>query len=141
MWFLLMLIILLTNGMSAFGLKVIAGWGLPGTVKFPYLTVWYAAGLIAIGVPMMLKGVRPGWSEFLWGALMAVLSIAGQVAMAVALDSGVPGNMVFPIAIGGSILIVAVAGTLFFDERMNRFNVIGVSVGFLAVILLGVSGK
>lgn len=141
MWFLLMLVILLTNGMSAFGLKVIAGWGLPGTVKFPYLTVWYAAGLVIIGVPMLLKGVRFGQRELLWGALMAALSIAGQVAMAVALDSRVPGNIVFPIAIGGSILIVAVAGALFFGERMNRLNVIGVSVGFLAVILLGISGR
>ena len=61
MWFLLMLVILLTNGMSAFGLKVIAGWGLPVTVKFPYLTVWYAAGLAIIGVPMIIRGVRLGW--------------------------------------------------------------------------------
>jgi multidrug transporter EmrE-like cation transporter len=141
MWFLLMLVILLTNGMSAFGLKVIAGWGLSGTFKFQYLTIWYAAGLAIIGVPMLLKGVRLGRRELLWGALMAALSIAGQVAMAVALDSNVPGNIVFPIAIGGSIFIVALAGKLFFGERMNRFNVIGVSLGFLAVILLGVSGR
>lgn len=140
MWFLLMLVILLTNGMSAFGLKVIAGWGLPGTVKFPYLTLWYAAGLVIIGVPMIFKGVRLGRRELLWGALMAALSIAGQVAMAVALDSDVPGNMVFPIAIGGSIFVVALAGALFFGERMNRFNVIGMTLGFLAVILLGISG-
>lgn len=140
MWFLLMLVILLTNGMSAFGLKVIAGWGLPGTVKFPYLTIWYAAGFAIIGVPMIIRGVKLGWRELFWGALMAALSIAGQVAMAVALDAKVPGNIVFPVAIGGSIFIVAVAGTLFFGERMNRFNVIGVSLGFLAVILLGISG-
>jgi multidrug transporter EmrE-like cation transporter len=141
MWFLLMLIILLANGMSSFGLKVLADWGLPGTVKFPYLTIWYAAGLAIIGAPMLLKGARLGRREILWGALMAALSIAGQVAMAVALDSRVPGNIVFPIAIGGSIFIVALAGAFFFGERMNRFNVIGVSLGFMAVILLSVSGK
>ncbi len=140
MWFLLMIIILLTNGMSAFGLKVIAGWGLPGTIKFPYLTIWYAAGLAIIGVPMLFKGVRLGRREILWGALMAALSVAGQLAMAVALDSKVPGNVVFPIALGGSIFIVASAGVLFFGERMNRLTVIGVSLGFLAVILLGMSG-
>lgn len=89
---------------------------------------------------MLIRGVKLGWRELLWGALMAGLSIAGQVAMAVALDSKVPGNIVFPVAIGGSIFVVAVAGALFFGERMNRFNVIGVSLGFLAVILLGISG-
>ena len=139
MWFILMLGMLLTNGMSSFGLKVIAGWGLPGTVKFPYLTIWYAAGLASVAVPMLLKGVRLRRIELLWGALVAASSIAGQVAMAIALDSNVPGHIVFPIAIGGSIFIVALAGRIFFRERMNRLNVIGVSLGFLAVILLGLS--
>jgi multidrug transporter EmrE-like cation transporter len=139
MWFLLMLIILLTNGMSAFGLKVIAGWALPGSVKFPYLAIWYAAGLVCIGVPMLLKGIRLSRKELLWGALMAALSIAGQVAMSVALDSNVPGHMVFPIAIGGSIFVVVLAGRIFFHERMSRLNIIGVIMGFIAVILLGVS--
>ncbi len=141
MWFLLMLVILLTNGMSAFGLKVIASWGLPGTVKFPYLTIWFAAGWVSIGVPMMLKGVRLGRREILWGALMAALSISGQISMALALDSNVAGNIVFPVAVGGSILVVILAGKFFFNERMNRFNVIGVSLGILAVILLGISGS
>ncbi len=113
MWFLLMLVILLTNGMSAFGLKVIASWGLPRTVKFPYLTIWFAAGLVSIGVPMIFKGVRLGQRELLWGALMAALSISGQVSMALALDSNVAGNIVFPVAVGGSIFIVILAGKLF----------------------------
>jgi multidrug transporter EmrE-like cation transporter len=139
MWFLLMLIILLTNGMSAFGLKVIAGWALPGSVKFPYLAIWYAAGLAGIGVPMLLRGMRLSRRELLWGALMAALSIAGQVAMAVALDSNVPGHIVFPVAIGGSIFVVVLAGRIFFHERMSRLNIIGIIMGFIAVILLGMS--
>jgi multidrug transporter EmrE-like cation transporter len=139
MWFLLMLIVLLTNGMSAFGLKVIAGWALPGSVKFPYLAIWYAAGLAGIGVPMLLRGMRLSRRELLWGALMAALSIAGQVAMAVALDSNVPGHIVFPVAIGGSIFVVVLAGRIFFHERMSRLNIIGIIMGFIAVILLGMS--
>ena len=139
MWFLLMLVILLTNGMSAFGLKVIAGWGLPETVKFPYLTIWYAAGLASIGVPMLFKGLRIGRKEMVWGGAAAALSVGGQVAMAVALDSGVPGHVVFLIAIGGSIFVVALAGRLIFGERINRMSTLGVAVGFLAVILLGLS--
>jgi len=139
MWFLLMLIILLTNGMSAFGLKVMAAWALPGSVKFPYLAIWYAAGLVSVGAPMILRGVRLRGSELLWGALMAALSIAGQVAMAVALEANVPGHIVFPIAIGGSIFIVALAGRVFFHERMNRLTLIGIAIGLVSVVLLGMS--
>ena len=88
MWFLLMLVILLTNGMSSFGLKMIAAWGLPETVKYPYLTVWYAGGLAVIALPMLWKGMRLGKIEVVWGALAGALSIGGQVAMAVGTESG-----------------------------------------------------
>ena len=139
MWFLLMLVILLTNGMSAFGLKMIAGWGLPETVKYPYLTAWYAGGLAAIALPMLLKGMRVGKTEIFWGAVTGALSIGGQIAMAVALGSGVPGHVVFPIAIGGSIFVVALAGRLMFGERLSVPTAVGLALGFIAVILVGVS--
>ncbi len=139
MWFLLMLVILLTNGMSSFGLKMIAAWGLPETVKYPYLTVWYAGGLAVIALPMLWKGMRLGKIEVAWGALAGALSIGGQVAMAVALNRGVPGHVVFPIAIGGSIFVVALAGRLMFGERLSAPTAIGLALGFIAVILVGVS--
>ncbi len=139
MWALLMLIILLTNGMSAFGLKVIAGWALPESVRFPYLSIWYAAGLVSIGLPMLLRGVRLSRREVVWGAILAVLSMAGQLAMAAALAAGVPGHVVFPVAIGGSVLLVALVGAFCFGERLNRVTTLGVISGFLAVVLLSVS--
>ena len=139
MWFVLMLVMLLTNGMSAFGLKVISAWGLPETAKFSYLTVWYGAGFACIAVPMLLKGSRVGWKELGWGAAMAVLSIGGQVAMAIALSSKVPGNVVFPVTSGGAILVVGVAGQVFFGERMNRITTVGTVLGFVAVMLLSIS--
>jgi multidrug transporter EmrE-like cation transporter len=139
MWFLLMLIILLTNGMSAFGLKVIAAWGLPPAAKFPYLTVWYAAGFACIAVPMLLKRIKASWQEVAWGAALGALSIGGQVAMSAALDRHVPGNVVFTIAIGGSILVVALAGRFFFGEKMHPLTAAGVAIGVGAVILLSLS--
>jgi drug/metabolite transporter (DMT)-like permease len=139
MWLWLMLIILLTNGMSSFGLKVIVAWGLPPDIKFPYLTIWYAAGFFCLAIPMRLRKVKLSLREGVLGALIALLSIGGQLAMATALSSGVPGNVVFPVTIGGSILIVAVAGQFFFAERLSRLSWTGVVIGFLAVIALSVS--
>jgi drug/metabolite transporter (DMT)-like permease len=138
-WLLLMLIILLTNGMSSFGLKVLSSWGLPGSTKFPYLTVWYAAGFVLIAIPMLWKGVRGGVKEVGWGALIAALSVGGQLAMASALDSGLSGSVVFPVTIGGSILVVILAGSLFFAEKLNSLSWAGIAIGFLAVVLLSVA--
>ena len=74
-----------------------------------------------------------------WGALMAALSLGGQVAMASALDFGIPGSVVYPVAIGGSILVVALAGRLLFGEKMHRLSWAGVASGILAVVLLSAS--
>ena len=139
MWFWLVLLILMTNGMSAFGLKVVAAWQLQDTVKFPYLTIWYAAGMATLGLPMLLKGLQIGRKELALGVLMALTSIGGQVAMATALGLGVPGSIVFPVSAGGSLLVVMVAGRLFFGERMNVVSTLGVAVGVLTVILFSVS--
>ncbi|MBS1852467.1 MAG: hypothetical protein JST79_16300 [Acidobacteria bacterium] len=139
MWLLLMLVILLTNGMSSFGLKVLPAWGLPSSLKYPYLTLWYAAGLVCIALPLLLRGWKSGWKEVGWGALLAGLSMGGQLAMANALQSGLPGNVVFPVTIGGSILIVAVAGRLFFAEKLHPLSWTGVFLGGLSVVLLSVS--
>jgi multidrug transporter EmrE-like cation transporter len=134
-----MLIILVTNGMSAFGLRVLSAWGLPSNAKFPYLTVWYAAGFACIAILMLWRGIRGGMKEVGWGALLASLSIVGQVAMANALNSGLPGNIVFPVTIGGSLLVVALAGRLFFAEKMHPLSWTGVAIGSLAIVLLSVS--
>ena len=138
-WFLLMVVILLTNGMSSYGLKVIAAWGLPEASKFPYLTVWYAAGLLILGVPILFRGVHIALREVGWSSILAGLSLGGQLAMAVALKLNVPGHIVFPIAIGGSVFIVLICGRLLFGERMNRLTAGGVFCGLAAVVLLGLS--
>jgi drug/metabolite transporter (DMT)-like permease len=138
-WYLLMLVILLTNGMSSYGLKVIAAWGLPETDKFPYLTVWYAAGLATIGVPILFQHVRIKVREVGWSSIMAALSLGGQIAMAVALKLNVPGHVVFPIAIGGSVFIVILGGRFLFGERLNRLTTVGVSFGLAAILLLSLS--
>jgi multidrug transporter EmrE-like cation transporter len=134
-----MLIILVTNGMSAFGLRVLSAWGLPSNSKFLYLTVWYAAGFACIVIPMLLRGIRGELKEAGWGALIAALSIGGQISMANALNSGLPGNIVFPVTIGGSLLVVALAGRLFFAEKMHPLSWTGVAIGSLAIVLLSIS--
>jgi len=134
-----MLLILMTNGMSAFGLKMIAAWHVPTSTKFPYLAMWYAAGAMTCGLPMLWSGIRMSRKELVIGLFMALLSIGGQVGMATALGVGLAGSVVFPVVAGGSLLVVIVAGRFLFSEQMNVATTIGVVVGFVAVILLSMS--
>ena len=63
------------------------------------------------------------------------------MAMSYALDFGIPGSVVYPVAVGGSILVVALAGKLLFGEKMHPLSWAGVAIGILAVILLGASAS
>jgi multidrug transporter EmrE-like cation transporter len=80
-----------------------------------------------------------GWEDFVWGAAIAALSIGGQVSMGKALAASVPGNIVFPVAMGGSLLVVVLAGRWVFGERMSWLSASGVLLGTSAVLLLSVS--
>ncbi len=139
LWVTLMGIVLLTNGMSAFGLKAIAAWKLPESLQPSYFALWYAAGMFIVAVPAWARGARPRMREAGWGALLASLSMGGQIAMALALARGTPGHVVFPVAVGGSVLVVTLAGRFAFGERMSLGSAGGVVLGLAAVVLLSVS--
>jgi multidrug transporter EmrE-like cation transporter len=59
--------------------------------------------------------------------------------MGKALAASVPGNIVFPVAMGGSLLVVVLAGRWVFGERMSWLSASGVLLGTSAVLLLSVS--
>ena len=139
MTFWLALVILLANGVGVFGLKLLVVWQLPQGMKFRYLAVWYGAGFLTFGVALLWHRVRLHRKELFLGALMALGSVGGQSAMATALNAGIPGSVVFPISTGGSLVLVGLAGRLFFSERMNRTSAAGIGIGLIAVILLGLS--
>lgn len=90
-------------------------------------------------MPILFQGAHFTWCEVGWGSVLAALSIGGQLAMAVALELNVPGHIVFPIAIGGSVFIVILGGRLLFGERLNKLTAGGVLFGLAAVILLSLS--
>jgi len=124
------------NGMSAFGLKSLPGGRFPER-EVPYLAIWYAAGLAGVGRPMLLRGMRLSRKDSC-GRPDGGPQHCRPVAMAVALDSNVPGQSCF-CCHRWVIFVVVLAGRIFFHERMSRLNIIGIIMGFIAVILLGMS--
>jgi multidrug transporter EmrE-like cation transporter len=67
---------------------------------------------------------------------MAVCSVFGQMGMLLALSQRLPGLVVFPVAIGGGLLLVVVVGVRGFHERLSTAGYLGIGVGTLALVLL-----
>lgn len=140
MWLRMMLLAFICNGLSPFGLRIVAGMGLANELTPVYLFYWYMGGTIfAIGWAGLLRERIP-LKAALIGSAMAVCSVLGQFFMGKALAEGAPGNVVFPLSVGGNIFIVAAGGVLFFREIVGRYGKTGILVGLLAAVLLSLGG-
>lgn len=136
MYFRYMLVAFLTNGLGAFGLRILVGMGLADRFKLQYLAVWYLAGSGLAATVYLIGRRRPRRLEILIALAMGLCSLLGQLGMALALAGGVPGYVVFPVATGGGMLLVVLAGVLLFRERITLWGYLGVLVGCIALALL-----
>jgi multidrug transporter EmrE-like cation transporter len=68
-----------------------------------------------------------------------VASVGGQFFMGLALSQGVPGSVVYMLAMGASLCVVVLGGVLFFHERVGTYAKLGISMGLASAILLGIA--
>jgi multidrug transporter EmrE-like cation transporter len=136
MWIRMMLMCFLANGLGAFGLRIMSGMGLSETFKFPYLMLWYGAGLLLAAVVFLTKHRRLYFREVTVGAGLGLSSVVGQLGMAYSLDHGIPGFIVFQVAPGGGLFFVVLVGILFFKERVSGYGAAGIVLGMTALAVL-----
>jgi len=136
MWSRMMLICFLTNGLCAFGLRIMTGMGLIDVYKLPYILLWYAAGFV-LAAAILLRGRNlADRKELGVGIGLALCSVGGQLGMANALEYGIPGYVVYQVVPCGGLLFVVLAGVLFFKERVTVYGICGIGLGVLALALL-----
>lgn len=136
MWIRAMLLAFLFNGLAPFGLRVLAGLGVAETETIVYLFYWYLAGFALAAAWAFTSGAKISRSAAVVGAAMGAASVSGHASMGMALAHGVPGNVVFPIAVGANLFIVAAGGFLWFRERLGPYGKAGVAIGLLTAVLL-----
>lgn len=139
MWLRLMMIAWAANGAALFGLKVLTVHNLTDRYKYQYMVAWYLSGFILALAVVLRKWAVPYRREVVIGAGMAVCSVAGQAGLALALLSGAPGYIVFPVASGATVFLVATVGVLAFKERVGFAGVAGIAFGLLSVVILSIS--
>jgi drug/metabolite transporter (DMT)-like permease len=137
-WVRAMLLVFFLNGLSPFGLRILAGWGVADKYTSIYLFYWYLGGFCILGVCAIINRQPLSRLDVAMGLLMSIASIGGQVSMSLALAHGLPGNVVYPVA-QSSVFVVAPGGVLIFHERVGLYGKVGIGLGLIAAILLGFS--
>ena len=59
------------------------------------------------------------------------------IRMNLSLANMIPSAVFFPVSNGAMVLLAALAGTVFFGEKCNRMQTIGIALGLLAIIITG----
>lgn len=137
MWLRFMLLAFLLNGIGSFGLRVLVAMG-AGDSLMQYISTWYAAGCIFMAALYFARDTWPNRSEVAVSFVMGLCSVLGTLGLGFALQNGVAGFVVYPIALGGGVFIVMLCGVLFCKESMSGFGKAGAVLGLAALIVLAV---
>lgn len=139
MWFRLMFIAFVANGISPFGLKVLAARNVASQFTYPYLALWYLGGAAFALMVFVSRHWKPYGREVLIAGGMSFCSIGIQLSLARALEENIPGHIVFPVITGSNLFIVAAAGVILFKERIGRYGIAGMILGTASLVILSVS--
>ena len=137
MWYRMMTIAFLANGLSAFGVAVVSQMEKFGSTHgFLYLALWYSGGFVVATGALLAAGPSLRPREMVVGGIMGLCSSVGWFCIDSALAHEVPAYLVLPIAIAGSLSVVAAVGVIGFRERLSFYGYAGIVAGVLAIVLL-----
>jgi len=131
-----MIVAFVANGMGIFGARILTGWNLAEQFKFQYLVFWYGAGFLFAALVLVRERFKFNWREMAIAGLMGAASVGGQLSLLAALQRGIPGHVMFPLANGGGLFLVALVGVLVFRERIHLYGLAGIVLGIAATVLL-----
>jgi len=129
----LILLLLMAGGADAMS-KVFEEWGEPA-LSSNYLLYAFITALIMGIAAMLIKGERPGKYEIGFGLLVGIPNYFSAKFLLDALEY-VPAVITYPTCNVGAILVVTLAGILFFREKLTRRQVLAIGIILVALVLL-----
>ena len=82
----------------------------------------------------LFRDAKPNRREITTALIMAGCSVVGNATMTIALKN-VKGSIAYP-ASSGSLIMVVLAGILFFKEKIHPIGIAGIVVGISAILVL-----
>lgn len=129
-----LILMLCMSGMGDVMSKVYEVYG-NADIENLFLFFTFASALVLCLALMAYKKERLGVLELGYGALLGIPNFLSSLFLLKALSS-VPGVIAFPTYSVATILVVALAGLLFFREKLEKKQVIGAVLICVALVLL-----
>lgn len=132
-WLPLMILAFLGQGLASSSQKVLVEAKVADYV-WQFLIVLYWSGFITILLLSVMREAWPNWREIGTALVMAICSVAGNAAMTDAMKT-VKGSIAYPVN-NANLVMVVLAGVLFFRERIHPVGIVGIVFGISAIFVL-----
>lgn len=125
----------LGNGLAQFFQKYLHICGLGGYQAYALMLMYGAGLLFTLALFVINRGKISSGAAIWLGIATAVASYIGNFCTLRALGE-LPSHIVFPLIVGGPILVIAIWQHMVRKQRLSRSKAWGVALGLLAVICL-----
>lgn len=132
-WLPLMMLAFLGQGLASTGSKILVE-AKEGNHISQFLIALYWSGFLAVLALSVFREPWPNRREYLTALVMAACSVVGNGAITLSLKT-VKGYVAYPVN-NGSLIIVVLAGVLFFREKIYPVGIAGITCGIGAVLVL-----
>ncbi len=132
----MLILLLLAGGGGDVMAKVFETWGSPALADQFLFYIFLTALILCAGL-VIAKREHPGAKEWLFGTLIGVPNFFSAKFLLMALGE-LPAVIVYPTFSVATILVVTLAGVLFFKERLVRRQWIALAIILTALVLLNI---
>jgi drug/metabolite transporter (DMT)-like permease len=138
---LLLLAVLFTNGMSDSMAKIYSTYGVLNEEPVYFFVLFLVASLVTLCLLVHERntnGNKLSLRDLAAGILVGIPNYFSSVLLLKALN-GIPAFIVYPVFSSGTILIVTLISSLFFHEKLNRRQLIGLVLILISIVFLNLS--
>lgn len=126
----------IADGLAGIMAKVFSEIG-NSVLSSNFLFFTFSSAFVFCSMIVLMKKEHPGLREVIFGMLVGVPNFMGARFVLKALES-VPAVIVYPTRSVSTIVIITLAGTLFFKEKLSRRQLAAMGIILAALILLNV---
>jgi len=129
-----LVLLLMAGGCADVMAKLYEEWGNP-ELSAQFLLYTFGLALVLCLILMVWKKERPGMPEVLYGFAVGVPNYFSAKFLLASLES-IPAVVVYPTFSVATILVVTLAGVVFFKERLGKRQWAAVGIILVALVLL-----
>ena len=136
--YILLLAVLIGIGINDFSMKVFKGWKPEQEEPF-FIFFVFSSALIYSAIYIAIKKIRITKHTALWGLGLGVPNVFSTIFLLAALAL-LPAILVYPLINVGIIIFTTLLAFIIWKEKLNRWGVLAITSGLLAIIFLSIGG-